>query len=44
MPELEYDEFLDLMSHQQSWIEVEFGENLSCQLAIYYYEEFCESN
>ena len=29
MPELEYDEFLDLMSHQQSWIQSELGEQLA---------------
>lgn len=29
MIELEYDEFLDLMSHQQSWIACELGESLS---------------
>ena len=34
MIELEYDEFLDLMSHQQSWIQCELGENLSGVLAL----------
>jgi len=29
MQELEYDEFLDLMSHQQSWIACELGEQLA---------------
>lgn len=29
MIELEYDEFLDLMSHQQSWIQCELGEQLA---------------
>ncbi len=29
MIELEYDEFLDLMSHQQSCIACELGDNLS---------------
>ena len=40
MIELDYDEFLDLMSHQQSWIACELGENLSEALM----EEMNESN
>jgi hypothetical protein len=40
MLELEYDEFLDLMSHQQSWIACELGENLSEVLL----EEMNENN
>ena len=33
MIELEYDEFLDLMSHQQSWIACELGESL-CEALV----------
>jgi len=40
MIELEYDELLDLMSHQQSWIACELGESLSEALM----EEMNESN
>lgn len=29
MIEQDYDDFLELMSHQQSWIACELGENLS---------------
>lgn len=29
MIELEYDEFLDLMSHSASWIACKLGDNLS---------------
>lgn len=29
MIEQDYDDFLELMSHQQSWIQAELGENLS---------------
>lgn len=29
MPEQDYDEFLDLMSHSASWIACELGDNLS---------------
>lgn len=29
MPELEYEDFNEIMSHQQSWIACELGENLS---------------
>lgn len=32
MIELEYDEFLDLMSHQQSYVQSELGENLTHML------------
>lgn len=29
MIEIDYDDFLELMSYQQSWIACELGENLS---------------
>jgi hypothetical protein len=32
MPELEYEDLNDILSHQYSYVELELGETLACAL------------